>query len=149
MTPKFSRVSGFNPRLVVWWLAGVKAPTSVTFPTRREATRTRQLLYSLRRAMHLEDHYAATLVDRGEIIRHALHPDHNLIDDPHILTIRPVNFHLNTVLDDAGIHPPELPETPTTKAQPTPPPLPPTTEPLDYKDLMGGLDRELDETDPK
>lgn len=151
MTIKQHRVSGFNPRFVVWWLNGIRAPTTVEFPTRRDATRTRRDLYSLRKAMHVEDHYAASLVDKGEIIRRPVDPLHTEVDDPHTLTIRPVNFDVNVVLDAAGIKAPDLDEditrAPKDAATPAPPP-----PPLDYANLMEDLTEEpkliTDEPEP-
>ncbi len=103
MTSKYSRVSGFNPRLIVWWIKGCRTPTTVTFPTRRSATRARQSLYALRSAMHNENHHAASIIDRGEIIRRPVDPLATTVEDPHTLTIRPANFDMNDTLDAAGI----------------------------------------------
>lgn len=108
MTSKFSRVSGFNPRFIVWWIKGCRSPVPATFPTRRLATATRQNLYALRTAMHLEGHHAASMIDRGEIIRRPVQAHATSIDDPHILIIRPVNFDMNDILDAAGIEAPAL-----------------------------------------
>ena len=141
MSTKYNRVSGFNPRFIVWWLNGIRTPTTVEFPTRRLATSTRQALYALRTAMHTESHYAASLVDKGEIIRRPVDPLHANIDDPHTLTIRPVNYDMNTLLDAANIKAPELDEDITDN------PWPSETPPLqqtDYQDLMRGLSRTLD-----
>ncbi len=118
MTSKYSRVSGFNPRLVMWWIKGCRTPTSVTFPTRRFATRTRQNLYALRNAMIAESHHAATLVERGERIHRPVTPNATGIDDPHILIIRPANFDMNDLLDEAGINLPELDEPDLTDNEP-------------------------------
>ncbi len=108
MTSKYSRVSGFNPRFIVWWIKGCRTPTTVTFPTRRLATRTRQNLYALRGAMHKEDHHAAHMADKAEIIRRPVDPEFTDIHDPHTLTICPANFDMNDILDAAGIDEPSL-----------------------------------------
>ena len=131
MTSKFSRVSGYNPRFITWWIKGCRTPTPVTFPTRRLATSTRQNLYALRTAMLKEGHHAALMIERGEIIQRPVDPDKTGIEDPHTLTIRPVNFDMNDLLDAAGIN---LPESEPTGDIPTAPP--PSPRPFDYAVVM-------------
>ncbi len=140
MTNKFSRVSGFNPRFIVWWVEGCRSPRTVTFPTRRLATRMRQSLYALRNAMRREEHHAVLLIERGEIIHRPVKASATGIDDPHTLTIRPANFDLNDILDDAGIGQPGTPSegdaiVPTTTARSAP-------TPFDYANTMKGDDDE-------
>ncbi len=142
MTNKFSRVSGFNPRFIVWWVEGCRSPKTVTFPTRRLATRMRQSLYALRNAMRREEHHAILLIERGEIIHRPVKANATGIDDPHTLTIRPVNFDLNDILDDAGIGQPGTDALVNSPVDPTP--QAPT--PFDYANAMGGDDgEELDD----
>lgn len=136
MARRTKQVSGYNPRFVVWWMQGIKAPTTVTFPTRRIATRIRQDLYNLRKAMHLEGHYAATLTDRGEIILRPLDPYCTDIEDPHTLTIQPVNFDINQSLDEANIHAPEVGEDIHTEHEPESESKPETQEHINYANLM-------------
>ena len=131
MSTKYNRVSGFNPRFIVWWLNGIRTPTTVEFPTRRLATSTRQALYALRTAMHKENHYAASIVNKGEIIRRPVNPHATTWEDPHTLTIRPVDFDMNTLLDEAGIKEPDLDEDITTA-----PPKPEQLSTIHYADLL-------------
>ena len=140
LTARLTRVSNFNPRYVVWWLEGIRAPTTVRFPTRRLATKIRQSLYALRKAMQLENHYAASIVSKGEIIRRPVDPRATSINDPHTLTIRPVDFDMNTLLDEAGIKAPDLDEDITTPASAPQPELqqPSTGATIDYADLLRG-----------
>ncbi len=137
MTRKLKRVSGYNPRFIVWWLKGVHTPTPVTFPTRRIATRIRQDMYGLRKAMVLENHYAAPLADKAEIIQRPVSNAHTGPDDPHDLIVRPAGFDVNAVLDDANIHEPEEGEDLTAGIRATDP-----STALDYANLM----RPTDET---
>ena len=136
MGKKFNTVSGFNPRLIMWWIEGVQKPKSVIFPTRKLATRTRQSLYALRNAMKRENHYAAPLSERGEIVLRPIDVDLTGPDDPHSLIIRPANFDMNTLLDQAGIKEPQLGEMviPTDTLEPTDP----TDPTVDYEALMKG-----------
>ncbi len=141
MTNKFSRVSGFNPRFIVWWVEGCRIPKTVTFPTRRLATRMRQNLYALRTAMRREGHHETILIERGEIIHRPLDPNHTGIDDPHTLTIRPTNSDLDDILDKAGIGQPGA-DTGLTPVDPTPQ----APIPFDYANTMKGDDGdELDD----
>ncbi len=144
MTSKYSRVSGFNPRFIVWWIKGCRTPTTVTFPTRRLATRTRQNLYALRGAMHKEDHHAAHIADKAEIIRRPVDPEFTDIHDPHTLTICPANFDMNDILDAAGIDEPPLDEGNDGKpfGGATPTTIPKAPRPFDYAHVMKGDNNE-------
>ncbi len=137
MTSKYSRVSGYNPRFIVWWVEGCRTPKTVTFPTRRLATRVRQNLYALRVALRREEHHAIFLIERGEIIHRPVNPDHTGIDDPHTLTIRPANFDLNDILDEAGIG---QPGTDAAGNSEIPITFPKAPHPFDYANTMKGVD---------
>lgn len=133
MSKRQTKVAGYNPRFVTWWINGSRDPVTVEFPSRRVATRTRQDLYALRNAMRREQHYATTFANKAEIIRRPVDPLHTDIDDPHSLTIRPANFDANPFLDKAGIAEPvapsdSVPELPTGEDLPA--------LPFDYESLM-------------
>ena len=81
--------------------------------------------------MQAENHFAASIVSKGEIIRRPVDPQATNINDPHTLTIRPVNFDMNTLLDEAGIKAPDLDEDIT-----TPPSEPQQPSTIDYADLL-------------
>ncbi len=143
------RVSSFNRRYIVWWLAGAQKPTSVEFPTRRLATSVRHDLYSLRKALRVESHYAAALADKAQVIHHPVNPEFNGLDDPYILTIRPAGANIDLILDAAGIEDPSLEPEPHQDLQGQlrqlsgPPPAASTS--LDYSKLMQPSNNEENE----
>ena len=90
--------------------------------------------------MHNENHYAALIIDRGEIITRPVNPDATEIEDPYTLTIRPVNFNMNDLLDEAGIEMPLLEDTEgkgdlQALSSPLHPSLKPS-HPFDYANVM-------------
>ncbi len=100
----------FDPKLIVAWGRGAKAPVRITLETKALSTKLRQQLYRLRQELKRSGHPAYASAIRAQVRILGPHTSATDTTQRYTVLIEPQGQELHEALAAAGLEVPEVPD---------------------------------------